>query len=189
LAAHRTGPAGRVIALDFLPEMLTRTADAAAEPGLSNVELLEGELEAIPLPDDSVDLIISNGVINLSARKARVMAECAAGLVLKPGGDLCVSDFTVGQDDLPPEILTQPAAWAGCIAGALAEDDFLHKVQRAGFTGARVLHRQPLSIDDCALYPLFSDEVIALMRKLIPIERHSRVAVAVVVKSLLPPMR
>ena len=71
-------------------------------------------------------------------------------------------------------------------AGALAEDDFLHKVQRAGFTGAGVLHREPLSIDDCALYPLFSDEVIALMRKLIPTERHGRVAVAVVVKAFLP---
>jgi SAM-dependent methyltransferase len=187
LAAYRTGSAGRVIALDFLPEMLARTANAAAEAGLSNVELLEGELEAIPLPDDSVDVIISNGVINLSARKARVMAECAR--VLKPGGELCVSDLTVGQDDLPPEILTQPAAWAGCIAGALGEDDFLHKLQQTGFTGVRVLHRQPLSIDDCALYPLFSDELIALMRKLIPIERHGTVAVAVVVKSLLPPMR
>jgi arsenite methyltransferase len=122
LAAYRTGPTGRVIALDFLPEMLSRTADAAAQTGLSNVEPLEGELEAIPLPDDSVDLIISNGVINISARKARVMAECAR--VLKPGGELCVSDLTVEQDHLPPEILTQPAPWAGCVAGALAEDDF-----------------------------------------------------------------
>ena len=187
LAAYRTGPAGRVIALDFLPEMLTRTTDAAAQAGLSNVEPLEGELEALPLPDDSVDMIISNGVINLSARKARVMAECAR--VLKPGGELCVSDLTVEQDHLPPEILTQPAAWAGCVAGALAEDDFLHKLQRAGFSGARVLHREPLSIDDCALYPLFSDEVIALMRKLIPTERHDRVAVAVVVKAFLPQMQ
>jgi SAM-dependent methyltransferase len=180
LAAYRTGPAGRVIALDFLPEMLTRTTDAAAQAGLSNVEPLEGELEALPLSDD-------NGVINLSARKARVMAECAR--VLKPGGELCVSDLTVEQDDLPPEILTQPAAWAGCVAGALAEDDFLHKLQRAGFSGAGVLHREPLSIDDCALYPLFSDEVIALMRKLIPTERHDRVAVAVVVKAFLPQMQ
>ena len=181
LAAYRTGPAGRVIALDFLPEMLARTTDAAAQAGLSNVEPLEGELEAIPLPDDSVDMIISNGVINLSARKARVMAECAR--VLKPGGELCVSDLTVEQDDLPPEILTQPAAWAGCVAGALAEDDFLHKLQRAGFSGARVLHREPLSIDDCALYPLFSSQVIRLMRQLIPTARHSRVAVAIVVRA------
>jgi len=72
-----------------------------------------------------------------------------------------VSDLTVEQDGLLPEILTQPAAWAGCVAGALAEDDFLHKLQLARFTGAQVLHRQPLSIDDCALYPRFSDDLIA----------------------------
>jgi arsenite methyltransferase len=90
LAARRAGPAGRVIALDFLPEMLERTAHAGQEAGLENVQTLEGELEAIPLPDASVDLIISNGVINLSERKARVMAECARSL--RPGGRLCVSD-------------------------------------------------------------------------------------------------
>ena len=184
LAAWRTGPTGRVIALDFLPEMLERTARAAAEASLANLEPTEGELEAIPLPDDSVDVVISNGVINLSARKARVMAECAR--VLRPGGRLCVSDLTVEQDDLPPEILTQPAAWAGCVAGALAENDFLHKLENAGFVDGAVLHRQALSIDDCALYPLFSDEVIGLMRTLLPSDRHDRVAVAVVVRAVLP---
>jgi arsenite methyltransferase len=184
LAAHRTGPTGKVIALDFLPEMLDRTGRAVQEARLSNVELLEAEMEAIPCPDDSVDLIISNGVINLSARKARVMSECAR--VLRPGGRLCVSDLTVEQDDLPPEIATQPAAWAGCVAGALAEEAFLHKLARTGFEDAEVVYRAPLSIDDCALYPLFSDEVIRLMRTLIPIEHHARVAVAVVVKARLP---
>jgi len=183
LAARRAGPTGRVIALDFLPEMLERTRLAAAEAGLSTVEPTEGELEAIPLPDDSVDVIISNGVINLSARKARVMAESAR--VLKQGGQLCVSDLTVEQDDLPPEILTQPAAWAGCVAGALAEDDFVRKLERAGFIDTMVLEHEPLSIDDCALYPLFSDHVIDLMRKLIPEDRQDRVAVAVVVKATL----
>jgi quercetin dioxygenase-like cupin family protein len=123
-------------------------------------------------------------VINLSARKARVMAECAR--VLRPGGRLCVSDLTVEREELPSEIATQPAAWAGCVAGALAEDAFLHKLYRAGFEGAEVVYRAPLSIDDCALYPLFSDEVIRLMRTLIPIEHHARVAVAVVVKAQLP---
>jgi arsenite methyltransferase len=184
LAAHRTGPAGKVIALDFLPEMLDRTARAVQEAGLSNVELLEAEMEAIPLPGASVDLIISNGVINLSARKSRVMAECAR--VLRPGGRLCVSDLTVERDDLPPEIATQPAAWAGCVAGALAEEGFLHKLDRAGFQGAEVVYRAALSIDDCALYPLFSAEVIRLMRTLIPVEHHGQVAVAVVVKAQLP---
>jgi len=185
IAARRTGPGGAVIGLDFLPEMLGRTREASQEAGLENVQTLEGEMEAIPLPDDSVDLVISNGVINLAARKARAMAECAR--VLVTGGRLCVSDLTVDQDELPPEILTQPAAWAGCVAGALAEPDFVRKLERAGFVDVRVRHREPLSIDDCALYPLFSDEVIALMRKLIPRERHEAVAVAVVVTAELGP--
>jgi arsenite methyltransferase len=110
LAAQRAGPGGRVIALDFLPEMLERTEQAAREAGLENVETLEAEMEEIPLPPASVDVVISNGVINLSPRKARALAECAR--VLRPGGELCVSDLTV-EDELPPEILTHPAAWAG----------------------------------------------------------------------------
>jgi len=184
LAARRTGPTGRVLALDFLPEMLERTAKAAREAGLDTIAPLDGELEAIPLPDHSVDLIISNGVINLAARKTRVMAECAR--VLRPGGRVCVSDLTVEQEGLPPEILTQPAAWAGCVAGALAETDFVRKLDRVGFTDIEVLDHQPLSIDDCALYPLFSDEVIDLMRRLIPAEQHASVATAVVVRARLP---
>ncbi|HXG77348.1 MAG TPA: methyltransferase domain-containing protein [Gaiellaceae bacterium] len=111
LAAHRTGPRGRVLALDFLPEMLERTAAAAAEAGLGNVETVEGEMEAIPLPDASVDHVISNGVLNLSPRKARALAELAR--VLRPGGELCVADVTVEDEELPPEVLTHPAAWAG----------------------------------------------------------------------------
>jgi ubiquinone/menaquinone biosynthesis C-methylase UbiE len=111
LAARRTGPAGRVLALDFLPEMLERTASAAADAGLENVETIEGEMEAIPVADGTVDVVISNGVINLSPRKARVLAECAR--VLRPGGELCVADLTVEEAELPPEVLTHPAAWAG----------------------------------------------------------------------------
>jgi arsenite methyltransferase len=111
LAARRTGRAGRVLALDFLPEMLERTAAAAAEAGLDNIEPLEGDLEAIPLSEASVDHVISNGVINLAPRKARVLAECAR--VLRPGGRLTVSDLTVDEEELPPEILTHPATWAG----------------------------------------------------------------------------
>lgn len=111
IAARRTGPTGRVTALDFLPDMLERTAKAAADAGLDNVDTIEGDMEAIPLPDDSVDHIISNGVINLSPRKARALAECAR--VLRPGGMLCVSDLTIDETQLPPEVLTHPAAWAG----------------------------------------------------------------------------
>ncbi|HYZ17949.1 MAG TPA: methyltransferase domain-containing protein [Gaiellaceae bacterium] len=111
LAARHAGPGGRVIGLDFLPEMLARTAEAAAEAGLDNIETIEAEMEAIPLPDESVDHVISNGVINLSARKRRVLAECAR--VVKPGGRLSVSDLTVGDEELPPEIMLHPATWAG----------------------------------------------------------------------------
>ncbi|MGH3076603.1 MAG: methyltransferase domain-containing protein [Gaiellaceae bacterium] len=111
LAAIRTGPSGRVVALDFLPEMLERTARAAAEAGLENIEVLEAEMEAIPLPDASVDHVISNGVVNLAPRKRRVLAECAR--VLVPGGKLSMSDLTVGDEELPTEILSHPATWAG----------------------------------------------------------------------------
>jgi len=111
LAARRVGATGRVIALDFLLEMLERTAAAADEAGLDNVEALEGEMEAIPLPDASVDCVISNGVLNLSPRKARALAECAR--VLRRDGELCVADLTVEEEELPPEVLTHPAAWAG----------------------------------------------------------------------------
>lgn len=111
IAARRVGPSGRVLALDFLPEMLERTAEVAAEAGLDNVETVEGDMEAIPLPDDSVDIIISNGVINLSPRKARALAECAR--VTRPRGRFCVSDLTIDESELPPEVLTHPAAWAG----------------------------------------------------------------------------
>lgn len=184
LAASRSGPDGRVIALDFLPEMLERTATGAREAGLDNVETLESEMEAIGLPDDSVDLIVSNGVINLSPRKARVMAECAR--VLRPGGRLCVSDLTVEQDELPPDILTEPAAWAGCVAGALAENDFVLKLEKAGFDDVEVVHREPLGVDDCALYPLFTDEVIRLMRELLADDKQDQVAIAVVVRASSP---
>lgn len=111
IAARRTGSTGRVVALDFLPVMLQRTAHAAANAGLKNIQPLEGEMEAIPLPDDSVDHVVSNGVINLSPRKARVLAECAR--VTRPGGRFCVSDLVVEENVLPPEVLTHPAAWAG----------------------------------------------------------------------------
>ncbi|MFD2093157.1 methyltransferase domain-containing protein [Blastococcus deserti] len=183
LAGRRTSPSGRVIALDFLREMLERTRAAAAEAGLGNIRPIEAEMEAIPLRDDTVDVVVSNGVINLSARKARVAAECAR--VLRPGGRLCVSDLTVGQD-LPAEILTHPAAWAGCVAGALAEDEFVHQLERSGFVDVEVLTRQPLGVDDCALYPLFPDEVIELMRILIPPARQTHVAVSVIVRAAVP---
>jgi arsenite methyltransferase len=111
LAAYRVGPSGEVIALDFLREMLELTRAAAEEAGLANIETVEAEMEDIPLADDSVDVVISNGTLNLSPRKARVLAECVR--VLVPGGRFCAGDLTVSEEELPPEILTHPATWAG----------------------------------------------------------------------------
>ena len=166
LAARQTGPAGRVCALDFLPAMLDRTAEAAAQAGLPNVDTLYADIEDIPLPDRSVDQIISNGVLNLCPRKARTLAECRR--VLRPGGKLCVADMTVEEDDLPAEVLTHPAAWTGCTAGALTEHDFARKLERAGFGEVQIVDRQPQSIDDLAVYPLFPAKLLQLMRTCIP---------------------
>jgi len=111
LAAKRVGPDGRAIGLDLMEEMAQRAADNAAEAGVGGwTEFRRGEIEDLPLPDESVDVVISNGVINLSSRKSRVLAEVFR--VLKPGGEMCVADLTV-EEDLPPEILTSDSAWAG----------------------------------------------------------------------------
>jgi arsenite methyltransferase len=110
LAAHAVGPEGRAIGLDLLPEMVERARSHAAAAGVSNAEIVEGEMEGIPLPDASVDVVVSNGVVNLSARKTRVFYEIAR--VLRPGGRVSLTDIVV-DEDLPTEILTHPSAWAG----------------------------------------------------------------------------
>lgn len=111
LAAHEVGPEGRVIGIDMLEEMVERGRENAAAAGVDGwTEFRVGEMEDLPVEDSSVDVVISNGVINLSPRKSRVMAEIYR--VLKPGGSMTVADLTV-EEDLPPEILTSDAAWAG----------------------------------------------------------------------------
>jgi SAM-dependent methyltransferase len=111
LAAREVGSTGRATGLDTLPEMVERGTRFSVEAGLENVAFIEGRMDDIPLPDDSVDVVISNGAINLAARKSRVLAE--AYRVLKPEGRLCVADLTIVEDELPPEIITHPSAWAG----------------------------------------------------------------------------
>ncbi len=110
LAAHAVRSTGKAIGLDMLPEMLAVAARNAGEAGVHNVEWLRGEMEAIPLPDAGVDVVISNGVLNLSPRKSRAFAEILR--ILRPGGRAVVADIVV-DEDLPPEILTSAAAWAG----------------------------------------------------------------------------
>lgn len=110
LAARSVAPGGRAIGLDILPEMLERGARHAREAGISNVEWRRGEIENIPLPDGSVDVVVSNGVVNLSPRKSRVLFE--AYRLLRPGGRISIADIIV-EDDLPPEVIVDPQAWAG----------------------------------------------------------------------------
>jgi SAM-dependent methyltransferase/quercetin dioxygenase-like cupin family protein len=184
LAARRVGPTGQVIGLDTLPEMCERARAVAKEAGVAAwCDLREGEMEAIPLRDASVDVVISNGVINLSPRKSRAFAEIAR--VLRPGGRFCVSDLVV-DDDLPPEVMSSGAAWAGCIAGALSERVFVDKLDRAGLVGIEMGERSPLTLDDLALYPLFTPEVLALMRRLLPAEAQQYVATSLIARARKP---
>jgi ubiquinone/menaquinone biosynthesis C-methylase UbiE len=131
LSARRVGPTGKAYGLDMTDEMLSLARENQAKSGLTNVEFLKGEIEHIPLPDNAVDVIISNCVINLSADKDRVIAE--AFRVLKPGGRFAVSDVVVKGDDIPANVRRSMELWVGCIAGALEEGSYRDKLTRAGF--------------------------------------------------------
>jgi arsenite methyltransferase len=135
LSARRVGPSGKAYGLDMTDEMLALARANQAKAGVSNVEFLRGEIERIPLPEASVDVIISNCVINLSADKDAVLRE--AFRVLKPGGRFAVSDVVV-RGEVPESIRRDMELWAGCIAGALEESDYLAKLSAAGFAGASI---------------------------------------------------
>jgi arsenite methyltransferase len=135
LSARRVGPAGKAYGLDMTDEMLALARENQRKAGVDNVEFLKGEIEAIPLPDDSVNVIISNCVINLSADKDRVFAE--AFRVLKPGGRLAVSDVVV-RGEVPAAIRRSVELWIGCIAGALEEGDYRARLAKAGFDAIEV---------------------------------------------------
>jgi len=130
LSAQRVGPTGKAYGLDMTDEMLALARENQRKAGVENVEFLKGEIEDIPLPDGSVDVIISNCVINLSADKDRVLAE--AFRVLKPGGQLAVSDIVV-RGEMPPAIRKSVELWIGCVAGALEEQEYREKLTKAGF--------------------------------------------------------
>ncbi len=131
LSAKRVGPTGKAYGLDMTGEMLALARENQKKSGIENVEFLKGEIESIPLPDNSVDVIISNCVINLSADKDKVLKE--AFRVLKPGGRFAVSDV-VTRGEMLPEIRERVLLWVGCIAGALEEGDYRAKLGAAGFT-------------------------------------------------------
>ena len=130
LSARRVGPAGKAYGLDMTDEMLALARENQTKAGVTNVEFLKGEIENVPLPSDTVDVIISNCVINLSGDKDRVMAE--AFRVLKPGGRFAVSDV-VSQREVPASIRQSMEHWIGCIAGALDVQDYQARLEKAGF--------------------------------------------------------
>jgi SAM-dependent methyltransferase len=136
LSAKRVGPTGKAYGLDMTDEMLALARDNQATSGLTNVEFLRGEIEHIPLPDNSVDVVISNCVINLSADKDQVLAE--AFRVLKPGGRFAVSDVVIRGDGVPEELRRSMELWVGCVAGALEEHDYRDKLANAGFDGVEL---------------------------------------------------
>jgi len=130
LSAKRVGPTGKAYGLDMTDDMLALARENQRQAGVTNVEFLKGEIENIPLPDNSVDVVISNCVINLSADKDRVL--CEAFRVLKPGGRFAVSDVVV-RGSVPEEVRKSMLLWVGCIAGALEESDYIAKLTAAGF--------------------------------------------------------
>jgi ubiquinone/menaquinone biosynthesis C-methylase UbiE len=145
LSARRVGPAGKAYGLDMTDEMLELARRNQSQAGIDNVEFLKGEIENIPLPDDSVDVIISNCVINLSVDKPRVLAE--AFRVLKPGGRFAVSDIVLN-GDLPDEVQRSLELWAGCVAGALQEEEYRDYLAEAGFERIEVEPTRVYSLDE-----------------------------------------
>ena len=145
LSAHRVGPTGKAYGLDMTDEMLALARENQRKSGLTNVEFLRGEIENIPLPSETVDVIISNCVINLSADKARVIRE--AHRVLNPGGRFAVSDVVL-RGDLPEPVLKSVGLWTGCVSGALHEDEYRRLLMAAGFTDVSVEPTRVYSNDD-----------------------------------------
>ena len=145
LSARRVGPTGKAYGLDMTDEMLALARENQRKAGAENVEFLKGEIEAIPLPDNSVDVIISNCVINLSGDKDRVLRE--AFRVLKPGGRFAVSDV-VTRGQVPEQLRRDMLLWVGCIAGALEEGDYLSRLKAAGFERAGIEPTRVYRIED-----------------------------------------
>jgi len=156
LSAKRVGPSGKAYGLDMTDEMLELARRNAEKAGVGNVEFLKGEIESIPLPDSTVDVIISNCVINLSGDKDAVFAE--AFRVLKPGGRLAVADI-VANRALPESVLSNIDFWTGCVSGALLDTDYEQKLRHAGFTDVGIQPLRTYSAEDAASF-LASDAAL-----------------------------
>lgn len=151
LAARAVGEQGRVIGVDMTPEMVAKARENAKKGGFRNVEFRLGEIENLPVPDDSVDVILSNCVINLSPEKPKVFAE--AFRVLKPGGKLTLSDVVLLRP-LPPVLANSAAAYLGCVAGASLKSDYLDMLAAAGFTDVQVAGESTFYLGEAAADPV-----------------------------------
>ncbi len=145
LSARRVGPTGKAYGLDMTDDMLALAEENKRKSGLANVEFLKGEIENIPLPDNSVDVIVSNCVINLSGDKDRVLRE--AFRVLKPGGRFAVSDVVV-RGEVPPAIRKSIELWVGCVAGAMSDAQYREKLAAAGFESIDIETTRVYNVDD-----------------------------------------
>jgi arsenite methyltransferase len=144
LAAKKVGPTGKVIGIDMTEEMVTKAKATASEHGYKNVEFRLGEIEDLPIENKTVDVIISNCVVNLAPDKLKVFQE--AYRVLKPNGRLLVSDH-VTEGELPEAVRNSFGAWAGCVAGALEKGEYLDKIKQAGFQNVKVVSQKPYPIE------------------------------------------
>ena len=170
LSARRVGPTGTVYGLDMTDEMLALAETNRQKAGVTNVEFLKGHIDQVPLPDNTVDVIISNCVINLSADKDRVLREALR--VLKPGGRFAVSDVVV-RGEIPDEVRRSMELWVGCVAGALGENDYRRKLEAAGFIDVEIETTRVYELEDAraflatsgldvdALAPLVTGRVIS----------------------------
>jgi SAM-dependent methyltransferase len=145
LSARRVGPAGKAYGLDMTDDMLALARENQRRAGIENVEFLKGEIEHIPLPDNSVDVVISNCVINLSGDKEQVLRE--AFRVLKPGGRFAVSDVVV-RGEVPGEIRRSVELWVGCVAGAMQDSEYTDRLSRAGFAAIEIEPTRIYDIED-----------------------------------------
>lgn len=184
LSARRVGPTGKAYGLDMTDEMLALARENQRKAGIENVEFLKGEIEHIPLPDNSVDVIISNCVINLSADKGQVQRE--AFRVLKPGGRFAVSDVVV-RGSVPEEVRRSMLLWVGCIAGALHDYEYVAKLAQAGFESIDIEPTRTYNIEDArqfltgegidvdAIAPLVQDKFMsAFVRAVKPLKSSER---------------
>ena len=161
IARAETGETGRVIGLDFTPDMVEKARQNAANLGFANVEFIQGDIEQMPIPDNTADVMVSNCVLNLVPDKEKAFSELYR--VLKPGGHFSISDIVL-KGDLPGELKNAAEMYAGCVAGAIPKEDYLGVIRRAGFEGIELQKEREVDMPDDILQDYLSPEELAAYR-------------------------